>query len=286
MWTCSYCGKTFNEMPEAMKCSGCGFTLGRAKATRAKLQILKDICELNGYDLFIDGCSGSGKVQLHNGDIINGSALLFEETARKKSPPAGRVFIEVDPKTFGLLKRFCENSNAKLINDDCNQHLLKLVNGQNRTLVFIDPFGYGIPAIRKDIVIRLSETPNTDLLINFTWRIAREMGYARTYLYCTIDHCPSPTRAGERFGSCSLCPNRQTAISYASSATMWWGHEDWLKWGSLTVREYAERYASPLRKHGKVEIYRIPQHSKDPTYQLIFATKFETPKYGILKWLE
>lgn len=289
MWKCSHCGKVLDKKPENMKCSSCGITLGRTRATKEKLRILRDTCELNNYNLLVDACAGSGKVQLLNGEIIDGSAFILEKAAHKQSPQAKRVFIEADSKTFNLLRHtFWEHVSPDtcFINDDCNPHLLDLVDGKVRTLIFIDPFGYGLPAIRKKVVLTLSKLPNTDLLINFTWRIAREMGYARKYLYCSIENCPSPTKAGERFGSCDLCPNRRTAISYTKSANMWWGTEEWLNWGSLTRRQYALKYANPFKDHNKVEIYRVPRYSTDPTYQLILATKFDTPKYGILKWME
>jgi hypothetical protein len=287
MWNCKNCGKTFNERPEDMKCPSCGITLGRTKATRQKLRILKEICELNNYALLIDACAGSGKVQLLNGEIIDGSSGMLQEVANKKKPPAKLICIEHDPKTFRLLRwRTGWSPEPEFINDDCNNHLPKFTDGKVRTLVFIDPFGYGLPAIRRDVVLKLSSTPNTDLLINFTWRIAREMGYARKYLSCTISSCPSPSRAGEKFGSCDLCSNRRTAISYTDSANIWWGNEEWLNWGSLKRIEYAKRYASPLKDHNKVEIYCVPEGYEDPTYQLILATKFELLKYGIEKWFE
>ena len=47
--------------------------------------------------------------------------------------------------------------------------------------------------------------------------------------------------------------------------------------------EYAETYASPFRENNKVKIYRIPKIGR-LTYNLIFATKFDTPKYGLEKW--
>lgn len=289
MWKCIHCGKKLDKRPENMKCPSCGITLGRTSATKEKLRVLRDVCELNNYDVFVDACAGSGKVQLLNGKVIEGSALVIDNAAKKRTPPATRIFIEQDQKTFRLLRWRSwgkADSEATFINDDCNSHLLDVVNGKAKTLIFLDPFGYGLPAIRRDVVLEISRTPNTDLLINFTWRIAREMGYARTYLYCSIDNCPSPTKAGEKFGSCDLCPNRRRAISYERSATVWWGQQEWLNWGTLKAREYAERYAYPLRKHNEVETYPVPRYSRKPTYQLIFATKFDTPAYGMLRWLK
>jgi len=147
---------------------------------------------------------------------------------------------KADFKTYKLLRRFCWGSDADFTNDDCNRHLLKLVDGSVRTLVFIDPFGYGVPAIRRDVVLKLSEIPNTDLLINFTWRIAKEMGFARRYLNCTINNRPSPSNAYIRYGSCNNCSNRKKAISYAESLDLWWGAREWLEWGSMTAAEYAK----------------------------------------------
>jgi three-Cys-motif partner protein len=284
MWKCVFCGKMAGEIPEDMKCPSCGLVIGTPDATVEKLQILKDICNLNNYDLLIDACAGSGKIQLED-RLIDGSAFILENVAKKKKPPARRVFIEADRKTFLLLRwRFEWSSDAEFINDDCNKHLLRLIDEKHRTLVFIDPFGYGLPAIDRHVILELSKFPNTDLLINFTWRIAREMGFTRTYLRCTINNCPSPTKVGERVVSCELCRNRQTAISYLNSATIWWGNQDWLNWESLKAKEYVEKYADPLRSYSKVQIYNIPGYSRNPKYQLIFATKFDCPRYGIEKW--
>lgn len=265
MWECGYCGKTTPKRPWE-KCPSCGFTLGRAKATIRKYKILTDICNLNNYDLLIDACAGCGKVQFFKGDIINGSPLIFDEIAKTKTPPAKCIFIECNPKTFKLLKTFCKDSDAKFINGDCNELIPTFVKGKIRTLVFIDPFGYGVPTIRRDMVIAISEIPKTDLLINFTWRIAREMGFVRKYLKSDDER------------------NRKAAISYIKSLHIYWGNLDWLKkWGSMRTRKYAEKYALPLKENNKIEIYHVPQYGK-LIYYLIFATKFETPKYGLMKW--
>lgn len=283
MWKCVFCGMIISEPPEDMKCPSCGLVIG-TDATKEKLRILKDICRLNDYDLLIDACAGSGKVQLE-GELIDGSAFILGEIAKKKKPPAKCVFIEADHRTFRLLRwRFGWSLDAEFINGDCNQHLLKIVNGVSKTLVFIDPFGYGLPAIKREIVLGLAKLPNTDLLINFTWRIAREMGHARKYLNCTINNCPSPAKVGEHVSSCELCHNRKRARTYANSANIWWGSQDWMNWGSLGAREYVERYASPLRSYSAVQIYDIPTCSKNPTYYLIFSTKFNYPRYGLEKW--
>lgn len=274
MWKCSYCDKTTDEGPGWRskrsepygKCPKCGFTLGRAKATIEKLEILTDICNTNNYDILIDACAGSGKVQLYKGDIINGSSLLFEEIAQRKKPPAKVVSIECDSKTFKLLEKFFEGSETELIRGDCNEHIMEYATGEVRTLFFIDPFGWGVPAIDRNKVIKISQTPNTDLLFNFTYRISREMGYVRNNLESSIER------------------NRKTANTWKKALHIFWGTLDWLdKWGSMNALEYAEKYASPLRKNNKVRLYRIPVHGR-LTYRLIFATKFDIPKYGIEKF--
>ncbi len=140
-----------------------------------------------------------------------------------------------------------------------------MVNGREPTLVYIDPFGYGVPVIDRDLVLKLSRTPNTDMLIHFSWRICREMGYARKNL------------------SSDDLTKRKRAESYATSLNRWWGNSDWLSWGSMRKQEYAERYAASFRQHNTVDITAFGKDGSSSFY-LIFATKFEIPDYGILKW--
>ena len=274
MWECSYCSKTTVESPgwrskraePLHKCPKCGFTLGRDKATLEKLSILTDICNKNNYDLFIDACAGSGKVQLYSGDIINGSSLIFNEIGQRKKPPANVVSIECETKTFKLLEKYFEGSEANLILGDCNDYLEKFTTGEVRTLVFIDPFGWGVPAIDRNKVIKISKTPNTDLLFNFTYRISREMGYVRHNLDSEIER------------------NRKTANTWKNHLHTFWGTLDWLdKWGSMNALEWAEKYASPFRENNKVRLYRLPVHGR-LAYRLIFASKFDIPKYGLEKF--
>jgi len=141
-----------------------------------------------------------------------------------------------------------------------------LIDGKKPTLVYIDPFGYGVPVIERNLVMKMSRTPNTDLLIHFSWRISREMGYARKYL--TSDD-----------GTL-----RKRAQGYAKSLNIWWGSPDWLTWGSMRKIDYAEKYASPLREDNTVDITAFGDCSV--SFFLIFATKFQIPRYGILKWVK
>jgi len=276
MWKCNNCGYLSERVPENMKCSGCGITLGRTKATNGKYEILEDICRLNDYKLIIDACAGGGKVQLvENGSMIDGSSLRLETLAREKDPEPKRIYIEYETRTYNLLSQLLGSTNSTLINEDCNLNLLNFADGKNPTLVYVDPFGYGIPAIKRDIILELSRTDNIDLLISFSWRITREMGHARRYLYCTFDRCPSPSGMDRKYGSCNKCPTRKRATSYKDSLNIWWGNSDWLQWRTgLKDDEYARRYAEPLRDYNRVKIFPIPRFGKT-TYHLIFATKFD-----------
>jgi hypothetical protein len=55
-------------------------------------------------------------------------------------------------------------------------------------------------------------------------------------------------------------------------------------WGSMRKTDYDEKYASPLRKDNTVDITAFGDRSV--SFFLIFATKFQIPGYGILKWVK
>lgn len=275
MWTCSYCSKKYDKAPgwrrnrtePYNKCSKCGFTLGRSRATVIKLEILTNIVKANNYDLFIDACAGSGKVQLYDGKIIDGSLLLMEEIAKQKNHPSHVIAIECEKKTFELLEKFTSGSNTQLIFGDCNDHLLKLANGTLRTLVFIDPFGWGVPAIDRKKLIKLSQTPNTDLLFNFAYRISRNMGYVKKNL------------------DSKKQSNKLTSHTWKKHLDTFWGTSEWMRWPSMKAEEWVEKYASPFRENNKVKIFRVPPRGR-LTYHLIFATKFDIPPYGLEKFFK
>lgn len=261
MWKCICCGQTslLDQVLNFMTCPKCGSIIA-TKGTPYKHQYLTDVCSKNNYELVIDACAGSGMLQYPNGELKEGSPLLLEKKMKNKGHC---VCIEVDPKSVKLLKHFCKD--AEVIHGDCNEVIPTLVNGKDPTLVYIDPFGYGVPVIDRNLVLKLSRTPNTYMLIHFSWRICREMGYARKNL------------------SSDDQTKRKRAESYATSLNRWWGNSDWLRWGSMRKREYAERYASSLRQHNTVDITAFGKAGSSSFY-LIFATKFQIPDYGILKW--
>lgn len=262
MWQCACCGQTalLDQVQNFMICPKCGSILA-TKETPMKHQYLKEVCSANDYKLAIDACAGSGVVQFSNGKLKEGSPLILEKMMKDK----GRcICIDVNPKTHKLLKRFCKH--AEVLHGDCNKILPQLIDGKCPTLVYIDPFGYGVPVINQKMVLKIARTPNTDLLIHFSWRISREMGYARKYL--TSDDSTLKKRAQ----------------GYAKSLNIWWGSIEWVKWGSMRKRDYAEKYASPLREKNTVDITAFG--GRGVSFYLIFATKFQTPEYGILKWVK
>lgn len=224
----------------------------------------------------IDACAGSGVLQLPSGKLTKGSPLILEELVRDKGEC---ICIDVNENTCDLLAKHIKKS--EIIKGNCNEVLPDLATGEKPTLVYIDPFGYGVPAIDKKMVLGLAQISNTDLLIHFSWRICREMGYARRYLNCEIADCPSPSDVGSKVASCDDCKNRKVATSYAKSLDIWWGTVDWANWvfrGKKKAEKYAYIYAEPLRRNNKVQVLPI-NHS----FHLIFATKFQTPKMGFLE---
>jgi len=242
-----------------MVCPKCGSTIATEK-TPLKHQYLKDVCSTNDYKLVVDACAGSGMIQFPNGELKEGSPRILEKIMKDK----GRcVCIDVNLKTYRLLKHYCKH--AEVLQGDCNKILPDLVNTKTPTLVYIDPFGYGIPAIDRNLILKMARTPNTDLLIHFSWRIAREMGYARKYL-------ASDDRT-----------LRKRAQAFTKSLNIWWGDSDWFDWGSLKKRDYAEKYAAPLRENNTVDITAFGD--RGVSFYLVFATKFQIPRYGILKWV-
>jgi three-Cys-motif partner protein len=280
MSVCLHCGSPLRESLEEPWCPKCGIRFA-TKATPKKHEYLEAVCTTNKYDLVIDACAGSGRVQYSDGKLGEGSPLILKRLVKN-----GRcVCIEYDTKTYGLLTFFVRD--VELRHGDCNEILQEYVDGEQPTLVFIDPNGYGVPAIRNDVVRKIASTKNTDLLVTFSWRICREIGHAARYLFCKKDNCPSPSNIGKRFASCDDCTNRKVAIAYKKSLDVWWGHSDWLKWGSIGARGYVDKYASPLRNGNTVETMPFSggeqKYYKNDFY-LILATKFNLPKYGILKW--
>jgi len=134
-----------------MVCSKCGSIIA-TKDTPQKHQYLKEVCSTNDYKLVIDACAGSGMVQFPNGELKEGSPLILENMMKDK----GRcICIDVNPKTYRLLKRFCKH--AEILHGDCNKILPDLTDGKHPTLVYIDPFGYGVPVIDKNLVLKMRE---------------------------------------------------------------------------------------------------------------------------------
>lgn len=278
-WECTNCGRQCATTLEDPVCPGCGIRLA-TWATRKKHEYLREVCSENEYEVFIDACAGSGMLQYPDGSIKKGSPLILEEFVKDKGK---LICVEINKKTYGILSNYV--SNAIIINDDCNKVILNYVDAETPTLVFIDPNGYGVPPIDRYLVLDLSAAPNTDLLIQYSWRIAREMGFCRKYLFCKDDDCPSRL-ARQKGLTCNSCYNRSRAIAWKNSLDTWWGPSDWMNWGSMRIEEYVREYAQPLRDNNKVDIHFVQGRSRLNSYHLIFATKFDLPRIGLRKWFK
>lgn len=276
-WKCSNCGRECYTKLEDPVCPSCGIRLA-SWATHRKHDYLKAVCSTNKYGLIIDACAGSGMLQYPDGKIRKGSPAILEEIVKDKMK---LVCIEVRERTCEILAGSVKN--AQIINDDCNNVVPRFANGKTPTLVFLDPQGYGIPPIKRSLVLNLSKTPKTDLLIQYSWRIAREMGFCRKYLVCDGDNCPSELAQSKDL-TCDNCYNRGRATAWKKSLDIWWGDSGWMNWGSMTKSGYAEAYSTLLREHNKVEKHLVKGDSPYNTYHLIFATKFNLPLIGLRKW--
>lgn len=273
MWVCQKCSRIAPAKPESMTCR-CGLTLTSVE-TLEKHRVLEIICSSNPYNILIDACAGSGLIEdPRGGCLMEGSPLRLIRAARKKVPSGRCIFIESSRRTYRHLCNAVEQHRdiSKPILGDCNEMLPRLINENTSSSIFayIDPFGYGNPPIDKQIVEKISENPRVDLLISFMWRITRQMGFVREYI-----NSDNPTL-------------KSRADSFQHSLNVYWGSSEWFRWSSMTSWEYAERYASPLRKHSQVEIVGIPPQSRNPSYVLIFATKLNVPElpFRLDKWFK
>ena len=269
-WICPHCGIERSEKPEVMHCTNCGMNFG-TPATKDKHAYLQQVIQLNKYDLIIDACAGAGKMVLMKKDrsqspteIILGSAPLIEQI---KKPSAECVFIECDPKTWKLLSAEVQ---TEPICKDCNEILLDLVDGSRKTLVFMDPNGYGVYPIRKTMMEELSQLPNTDLLIHFSQLIRRQMGFAIKYRHSANSS------------------HQKRAQRYGEALNLYWGcKEVWENLHHLKCKNkswaYAETYAKGMCPGNTAEIIQLPPFGKI-SFFLIFLTKFQKPKRGLDKW--
>jgi three-Cys-motif partner protein len=265
-----------DRIPELRKCS-CGLVIA-TEATFEKYQILDEICEVNDYSMIIDACAGSGMIAL--GDrLIPGSPIILASLAKKKKSKC--VFIESENSTFGLLqanlgKYELLDSSYQNIVGDCNDHLLDLVKDPQPTLVYIDPFGYCYPPIKREVVLEISKKGHVDLLINFFWRICRQIGFAKRNLKSLNSR------------------NRSTAQSYKKSLDVYWGvgqlspqYSDWFQWKKMHPFQYAEKYAKPLGD-GKAQVIGLPRYhrvNKENKFFLIFTTHQNRLKLGLQKYM-
>lgn len=268
MWRCPNCKKTRRKKPERMKCRSCGLVLA-SEGTQKKHKILKRICKQNEYDLVIDGCAGSG-ILGRNGKLIEGSPIILSKLSKEMD--FEHVSIEIESKTHSQLVSYITNfwskDNKKIIRGDCNDHIPKILDDRHSILVYLDPFGYGVSPIRRELVLDIAKRENVDLLKHFSFKICRNMGFAKK-------HLRNPNSE-----------NYHKAREYKKSLDIYWGNEDWIEFvGNKKSREYAEEYAEPFRKYKTVQIIDVPRY-RTTKFFLIFATNKNPLKFGLMKYVE
>lgn len=287
VWKCANCGLQQSERPRV--CPRCGL-IQAGRWTHQKYEILESYCHPlclimrnQGFQHYaIDACAGSGVVQSWNTSLIDGSPLIMAKTRdwvenkikdKTKQPSVQCKFIEIDLKTFTLLKKsVAPYGSVECINGDCNTELLSILDKISRafTFVYIDPFGLGDPVIRYETVKQVLDRDFTELFIHFSWEgVSRAAGQLEN-----IDH---PNDVIRRTARSTI----ETMNSYMNGAE--W-QEIWRKTPSWNRREaILTLYISGLKSHYKhVECCEVPIRSKDPDYYLIFTTRNPTG-YKIMK---
>lgn len=222
--------------------------------------------------MIIDACSGSGIVG-YNDHLVDGSALRICEIVKKTNSRC--ILIESDEKTLHILiehmknRGFLETSQFRVYAGDCNRFLENL-NVTEPTLVYIDPFGWGNPPIQRRIVLKLAENQYVDLLIHFSWRICRQIAFARIY-----QNFPPNTR------------QFKAAEAYKRSLSIYWPEWESIPSRGLTTFERAKKYGEPLQNYyqGKVQIIGLPKTSPQAMFFLIFATRQNLLKIGLEKFM-
>ena len=283
LWKCANCGFSQSERPRS--CPRCGLVQA-GKWTHQKYEILEGYCHPlslimrnQGFEhYFIDACAGSGVVQSCEKDCtIDGSPLKMAKTRdwvekrikdKTREPSVQCKFIEVDPKTFKLLKASMTSFShfVECIHGDCNSELSRVLDRIPNafTFVYIDPFGLGDPVIRYETVERVLERGFTELFIQFSWEgVSRSAGLLKN-----IDHPDETIRKRAR-------STIKTMNSFMRG-TEW--QEIWKRTPSWQRRKaILNLYLSGLRAHYKhIECTEIPVMSKQPEYYLIFTTRKPT----------
>jgi three-Cys-motif partner protein len=226
----------------------------------------------------VDACAGSGKVQDYiDRKLIDGSPVrmastrfVVEERIRDKSKKdeVKCWFIEIDEKTFGLLKtntdRFSDFSTC--IHGDANESLAKILEDMDGefAFVYIDPFGLGDPVLSYETVAGVLDRPSTELFIHFSFE--------------GVERC-----AGQLKNIDDLDPTKsKTARSTVRNVDQFMGGPEWRKvWEETpSIRRRNAMlglYLSELQQHyGLTEHLEMPPGSSRPYFDLIFATRNDT----------
>ena len=212
--------------------------------------------------------------------MVEGSPIIMARTRevvqarikdKTKTPEVKCVCIEVDDKTYGHLKQHLGpySGFTSAIKGDCNNKLDGVLDGISSEVkekfhfafVYIDPFGFGKPAIQRRTIERVLQRKFTELLIHFTWEgVSRLAGYSQD-----VDD-PDQKVA-------------KTARAYVQDLNAYLGDG----WEAIEQKHYSpvrrrsefvQLYYSRLKEHYPLSLYtEIPVGSSNPHYYLFFATR-------------
>jgi three-Cys-motif partner protein len=272
-------------MERPRSCPRCGL-IQAGKWTHQKYEILEEYCHPlslimrnQGYEhFFIDACAGSGIVQSRDENCtIDGSPLRMAKTRdwvqnrikdKTREPSVQCKFIEIDPKTFKLLKASATPFShfVECIQGDCNKELPQVLDkiSDAFTFVYIDPFGLGDPVIRYETVERVLDRAFTELFIQFSWEgISRAAGLLKN-----VDHPDETIRKQAR----STIETMNSYMKGTEWQNLWKRTPSWRRRKAIL-----DLYLSGLRAHYEhIEYVEIPVRSKKPEYYLIFTTRNPT----------
>lgn len=249
-----------NRMPDG--------TLFFPSQTRFKYQILGQylypLSQIIGKEgrthYFIDGCAGSGYV-LIEGRRYEGSPVIMAKTRAKAKRPSLRcVFIENNKMTFERLKEATEpfSEFCECVFGDFNEEIDRVLDNVSGYFAFIliDPFGFGDPIIKREVVERIMERPNTEILMNYSWEgVSRCAGQLARESY-------DPT-------------SRSTCTTLDLFHTTKWREVEKKQLSAEDRRRaYLDLYIEGWKRYYEhVEYIEIPPMSKNPEYYLIFTTR-------------
>lgn len=122
------------------------------KWTKEKLHIIEDylyfyvraLSKINVKLVYIDAFAGSGNVELEDGSLVDGSAIISLKYDFDRY-----YFIEIDTERINGLKRIIterypeKSSKITIINENCNDSIINILSSLKKTergVLFLDPY--------------------------------------------------------------------------------------------------------------------------------------------------